>query len=621
MAEVKTGKISVNTENIFPIIKKSLYSDHDIFLRELVSNAVDATQKIKTLSSLGKFKGELGELKIDVSFDKEAKTITIKDNGIGMTADEVEKYINQIAFSGATDFIEKFKEDNENQIIGQFGLGFYSAFMVAEKVEISTLSYQDDSEAALWTCTGSTDYEIKQGEKENRGTEITLFIAEDSEEFLEEFRIREILDKYCKFLPVEVVFGTKKETVKEGEEDKELEVENVINNTKPLWTKAPVDITDEEYLEFYNELHPMQEKPLFWIHLNVDHPFNLTGILYFPKVKDKQFEPNQSKIQLYSNQVFITDSVKDIVPEFLQLLHGVIDSPDIPLNVSRSALQTDSNVRKISNYITRKVADKLSEQYKEDRKEFENKWAELDLFVKYGMLTQDKFYEKAEKFCLLKSQDGSYRTIEEYKDFIKTNQSDKDKNLIALYSTDLELQATYLDAVKKRNYDVLVFNSVIDSHFVGLLENKQEGMRLKRIDSESIDKLIPKEEQRESVLSEEQITKAKDLFTSLVDANTYSVNTEALSPDDAPAQIVQSEYMRRMKEQSATGGLSMGHLPDHFELILNTSHPYMKKVLSSRSDEKKTMLAQQALDLALLSQGLLKGEKLTEFINRSIELV
>src|SRR6478735_402704 len=498
----ETGTISINTENIFPIIKKFLYSDHEIFLRELVSNAVDATQKMKRLSSLGHYNRELGDLRVKITVDVKAKTITVSDNGIGMTAGEIKKYINQIAFSGATEFMEKFKEAQDaNEIIGRFGLGFYSAFMVADKVEIQTLSYEDGAEPARWICDGSTSFEIAEGNRTERGTDVILYINEDSEEFLQEHRISEILNKYAKFLPVPVQFGTKKESVPDGE-DKDgkpkyetIEVDNIINNTNPIWTKAPSDLKDEDYIDFYRELYPFSEEPLFWIHLNVDFPFHLTGVLYFPKLKN-DFEIQKNKIKLFSRQVFITDEVKDIVPEFLMLLHGVIDSPDIPLNVSRSFLQADSNVKKINSHITKKVADKLAELFNNDRKGFEEKWDDISVFVKYGMISDDKFYDKAKDFCLVKNTKNEYYTLPQYKEHIAPNQTDKDQTVVALYTSDDKKQHSYIESANKRGFDVILMNSVLDSHFINNLEQKFEKFTLKRVDADIPEKLIDKDEKR-----------------------------------------------------------------------------------------------------------------------------
>lgn len=600
------GTISIHTENIFPIIKKFLYSDHEIFLRELVSNAVDATQKLKRLSSIGEVKEELGDLKIHVKIDKTAGTLTISDKGLGMTADEIKKYINQIAFSGASEFLEKYKDKaDEKQIIGHFGLGFYSAFMVASQVEIITKSHQEGSEPARWICDGSTQFEITKTEKAERGTDIILHIAEDSKEFLEDFRIENILSKYCKFLPVEIEFNGQ-----------------VINNTTPIWTRQPNELKDEDYLNFYKELYPFSEAPLFWIHLNVDYPFNLTGILYFPKLKN-EFEPTKNKIQLYSRQVFITDEVKDIVPEFLMLLHGIIDSPDIPLNVSRSFLQADSNVKKINSHITKKVADKLGDLFKNDRKSFEEKWNDIGLFVKYGMISDDKFNEKAKDFCLLKNVKNEYFTIEQYRELIKTNQTDKDQNLVALYTSDPEKQHGYIQSAEKRSYDVLVFNTIIDSHFLQLLEHKNEKLTLRRVDSDIVEKLIDKDQKMESVLSEEQQTKVKEVFEKAIHNPTMKLSLESLPVDELPVSITFPEFMRRMKDMSAAGGSGMsfmGKMPEVTNVVVNTNHKIIQKVVQTENEEEKVKVAKQAFDLALLSQGMLTGKDLTEFIQRSVDI-
>jgi len=623
------GTISIHTENIFPIIKKFLYSDHEIFLRELISNAVYASQKLKRLASLGEYKGEVGDLTIHVDFDKDQKTITVSDRGIGMTAEEVKKYINQIAFSGATEFVEKFKDkDDIKDIIGKFGLGFYSAFMVSEKVEIRTKSYQEDSKAARWVCDGTTEFEITAAEKEDRGTDIILHIAEDSEEFLDEFRLKGILDKYCRFLPIPIQFGTTEERVEDGKDEegkpayKTVESPRIINDTDPLWTKSPADLSDEDYLNFYTTLYPMSEEPLFWIHLNVDYPFNLTGILYFPKVKN-DFEIQKNKIQLYSRQVFITDEVKDVVPEFLMLLHGVIDSPDIPLNVSRSYLQSDSNVKKINSHITKKVADKLGELFRKDRNAFESKWDDIGLFVKYGMLSEDKFYEKAKDFALLKNTEDAYFTLEEYSEKVSAIQSDKDGEIIYLYTTDAGKQDAYIQNAKKRDFDVLLMNTVIDQHFVNFLEQKLEKTQLKRVDSDTMDKLIDKGEDLESVLSEDEKEKVKSIFDEAVSNEQITITVESLSPDDLPVTITMNEFMRRMKDMARSGGggyAMMGNMPDQFELTVNGNHPLIGKILRSKKAEKKKQLAKQAYDLAMLSQNMLSGSDLTQFIQRSVEL-
>ncbi len=601
------GNISIHTENIFPIIKKFLYSDHEIFLRELVSNAVDATQKLKSLSSMGEFKGDLGELKVVVAVNKDARTITISDNGIGMTAEEIKKYINQIAFSGATEFVERYKDaaGDKGQIIGQFGLGFYSAFMVADRVEIVTKSFQDGAEAAHWTCDGSTEFAIAPAHKEDRGTNVILNIAADSEEFLEPARIRTILTKYCKFLPVPVEF--------EGE---------IINNPNPIWTKQPSELTDEDYKNFYKELYPFSEAPLFWIHLNVDYPFNLTGILYFPKIKN-EFEMQRNKIQLYSRQVFITDEVKDVVPEFLMLLHGIIDSPDIPLNVSRSFLQADSAVKKINTYITKKVADKLAENFRKDRETFEKNWDDINVFVKYGMLSDDKFYEKAKDFVLLQNTEGKFYTIEEYKAQTQANQTNKNEQLVMLYTTDADKQHAYVEAAQNRGYDVLKLDSLIDSHFIGLLEQKLEKTTLKRVDSETIDKLVEKDENKESVLNDSEKEDLKKVYEQAINNQHMTVEVAPLSPDDAPVVITMPEFMRRMKDMSRTGGggmMFMGDMPDTYNVTVNANHSLNQRILKAKDDNKER-IARQAFDLALLSQNMLSGSALTAFVKRSVDLI
>jgi molecular chaperone HtpG len=597
------GSISIHTENIFPIIKKFLYSDHEIFLRELVSNAIDATQKLKRLSDLGEFKGELGELNVEVSVDKEAGTITIADNGIGMTAEEIKKYINQIAFSGATEFIEKYKDKTDtNQIIGNFGLGFYSSFMVSSQVEIQTLSYKEGSEAARWICDGSTEFEISAFEKSNRGTTIVLHIAEDSKEFLDDYRIEGILKKYCRFLPVAIKFK-----------------DNIINNPNPLWTKSPSELKDEDYITFYKELYPYSEDPLFWIHLNVDYPFNLTGILYFPKLK-KDFEINRNKIQLFSRQVFITDEVKDVVPEFLMLLHGVIDSPDIPLNVSRSFLQADGNVKKINNHITKKVADKLNELFVNDRSSFESKWNDIGMFVKYGMISDEKFFDKAKNFCLYKNTEEQYATFEEYVEKIKVLQTDKSENTIALYTNNVTQQDLFIEAAKKRHYDVLVLDHVLDGHFINQIEGKNEKVRFKRIDSESIDKLIEKDEPKASLLSEDASKKVQALFVTLINDGKIVVKTETLSSTDLPVSVVLPEFMRRMKDMAAVSGQNMfGDFGNVYEVVINTNHKSIEK-LSQLDETIATSKAQHLLNLALLSQGMLNGKALSKFVEESIEI-
>jgi molecular chaperone HtpG len=626
------GSISIHTENIFPIIKKFLYSDHEIFLRELVSNAVDATQKLKKLASMGEFNGELGDLKIEVSFDKKKKTITVSDKGLGMTSEEIKKYINQIAFSGAAEFVEKFKDKADaKDIIGKFGLGFYSAFMVADKVEVISKSYKEEGkDAARWECDGSTEFELFDTLKETRGTDVILHINADSEEFLDEFRIKGILEKYCKFLPVEIKFGTKEESVEDGVDKdnkpkyKTVTTDRIINNTSPIWTKAPLELKDEDYLAFYKELYPFTEDPLFWIHLNVDYPFNLTGVLYFPKIKN-DFEIQRNKIQLYSRQVFITDEVKDVVPDFLMLLHGVLDSPDIPLNVSRSYLQSDANVKKISSHITKKVADKLVDMFIKDRTEFEKKWDDISVFVKYGIISDEKFAEKAKEFALLKNTDGKYFTLKEYEDKVKPNQTDKDKNVVYLYASDVNKQHAFIEVANNRAYDVLVMDGVLDSHFINHLEQKLEKTQLKRVDSDTIEKLIAKDNTVASVLSKEEEESVKKIFETAINNKNMTVAIESLSPDDLPVTITMSEWMRRMKDMSRTGGGGMygfmGNMPDSYNVAINGNHVLVQKILKAESEEHKTKLAKQVYDLALLSQNLLTGADLTNFIKRSVELV
>lgn len=625
------GSISIHTENIFPVIKKFLYSDNEIFLRELVSNAVDASQKVKRLSSLGQFQGELGDLTVDVKFDEQAKTITISDRGIGMTAEEIKKYINQIAFSGATEFMEKFKEANDaNEIIGRFGLGFYSAFMVADKVEIESLSFQEGAEPAHWTCDGSTSYEISAGSRTERGTDVILHINEESTEFLSKSRLTEILNKYARFLPVPVRFGTRTESEPDGEDEegkpkyKSVEVDNIINNTNPAWTKAPSELKDEDYLAFYRELYPYSmDEPLFWIHLNVDYPFNLTGILYFPKVKN-EMDIQRNKIQLYSRQVFITDEVKDIVPEFLMLLQGVIDSPDIPLNVSRSFLQADSNVKKINSYITKKVADKLNEIFKADRKNFEEKWNDISLFIKYGMLSDEKFAEKANDFCLLKNTEGESYTLKEYYEKVKDIQVDKDGNIIYLYTNDASQQDSFISSVKAKGYDVLVLDGPLDTHFAAYVEQKGgEKIQAKRVDADVVDKLIQKDEQTALSLSEEESKKASDIFEKAISRADMKVEVDALHTDDLPVSVTIDEFMRRMKDMAKTGGGGMGFygtIPDNYKVTVNGNHPLVKRIVES-PDEEGAKLAKQAFDLALLSRGLLTGSDLTSFVKRSVEMI
>jgi molecular chaperone HtpG len=628
---VEKGNISIHTENIFPIIKKFLYSDHEIFLRELVSNAVDATQKLKKLSSMGEFKGELGSLKIEVSFDKDKKTITVSDKGLGMTAEEVKKYINQIAFSGATEFVEKFKDKGDaKDIIGKFGLGFYSAFMIADNVEVISKSYKDGTDAARWICDGSTEFELTSAKKENRGTDVILHVNADSEEFLDEYRLKGILEKYCKFLPVEIKFGTKDESVEDGEDKegkkkyKTVTIENIINNPAPLWAKSPTNLKDEDYIAFYKELYPFSEDPLFWIHLNVDYPFNLTGILYFPKVK-QDFELQKNKIQLYSRQVFITDEVKNVVPDFLMLLHGIIDSPDIPLNVSRSYLQSDSNVKKISQHISKKVADKLHELFKKDRADFEKKWDDINLFAKYGVISDEKFYERAKDFTLLKNVDKQYFTFEEYKAKVSPNQTDKDKNVVYLYTSDAGKQDSFIQAAKNKEYDVLLLDGPLDNHFINTLEQKIEKTQIKRVDSEIVDKLIDQDIKLESVLSKDEQEKVKGIFEKAINNKNMTVAIESLSPNDLPVIITMSEWMRRMKDMAKMGGGGgmsfMGTMPDNYNVAINGNHPITQRVLKADGEDVQLKLAKQAFDLGLLSQNMLTGADLTSFIKRSIELV
>ncbi len=677
------GKIGVTSENIFPIIKKFLYSDHEIFLREIVSNAVDATQKMAAVSTSGEYKGELGENTVKVAVDKDAGTITISDHGVGMTEEEVEKYINQIAFSSAGDFLDKYKDDI-NAIIGHFGLGFYSSFMVSEKVEIITKSYKKDAKAIKWSCDGSPEYSIEETERDNFGTDIILFIDDENKEFLEDAKVNELLTKYCKFLPIPISFGKEQE----WKEDKMVDTgeEKVINNTTPAWTKKPADLKDEDYNSFYKELYPMGEDPLFHIHLNVDYPFNLTGILYFPKIKSN-VEVQKNKIQLYSNQVFVTDSVEGIVPEFLTLLHGVIDSPDIPLNVSRSYLQSDANVKKISSHITKKVADRLAELFKEDRKQFESKWDDLKLIVEYGMLTDEKFYERAEKFVLFKNVDGNYFTFEEYEKLIKENQTDKNKSLVYLYATEKDQQFSYIEAAKEKGYDVLLMDGQFDVHMVNQLEQKFKDSRFVRVDSDVISKLIPKDDEIAVQFTADEKTELTSVFRVVTptEAN-YIVNFEDLGEKAKPMVITQSEFMRRMKDMGGMSGMNFyGDMPDSYNLVVNSSHPLVKRVLEDvhtglgadlkavrekkaplldkkataekekegkKEEEitqetkdkiedlgkkidglakqesekleafgKESKLAKQLVDLALLANNMLKGEDLNVFVTRSIELI
>jgi molecular chaperone HtpG len=601
-----------------------LYSDHEIFLRELVSNAVDATQKLKALSSMGEFKGDVGDTTIEVILQKEEGKLIIRDRGLGMTAEEIEKYITQIAFSGAEEFITKYKDKTPEAgaIIGHFGLGFYSAFMVASAVEINSLSFKEGAEAAHWSCDGSPDYLIKSGDRNFRGTDVILHIAEDSKDFLEEGKISELLNKYCKFLPVSIQFGTRKETQTIDEKEEQVDVPNIINNTSPAWTRKPADLTDEDYRSFYHELYPSQfEEPLFHIHLNVDYPFNLTGVLFFPKLKNS-IEVQKDKIQLYCNQVFVTDSVENIVPDFLTLLRGVIDSPDIPLNVSRSYLQSDSNVKKIAAHITKKVADKLEELFKNDREDFERKWEEIKVLVEYGMLSEEKFFEKAKKFALLKNIDGKYFTLDEYKEKIAETHKDVDNRVVYLYTSNPDAQHSYVEAATAKGYDVLVMDSPLSSHFVNFLETKLEQCSFARVDADTIDKLIKKEENTISKLSEEEKTALKPVIEDVVEKGRFNVVFENLSETDQPVLITSPEFMRRMKEMQAMGRQNfMVNFPDMYNLVVNANHPVINKLNAESNPERKKEIAKQTVDLAMLSQNLLKGEELTKFIRRSYEML
>lgn len=629
------GTINVKTENIFPVIKKFLYSDHEIFLREIVSNAVDATQKLKTLASLGEFKGELGELTIDVKIDKDQKTLSVIDRGIGMSKEEVEKYITQIAFSGAEEFVEKYKGKSEleaNGLIGHFGLGFFSSFMVSDLVEIKTKSFKD-APAVHWTCDGSTEYSIEETEKTERGTEIIMHIDEESSEFLEEQRIVSLLEKYCKFMPIEIRCGEETNWVdSETEKDengnpKRVEVveDRIINNTSPLWKQKPSELKDEDYNKFFHELYPMNfDEPLFHIHLNVDYPFNLTGVLYFPKVK-KNIDPHRDKIQLYCNQVFVTDSVEGVVPEYMMLLRGVLDSPDIPLNVSRSYLQADGNVKKISSHISKKVAEKLEQMYKNDKDEFIKKWDDLSIFIKYGMISDEKFYDRMSKVCQLKNTESNYFTFEEYKAKIETLQTDKNKKLVYLYANNIDEQYSYIKAAKDKGYDVLLMDGILDNHFIQTLEHKFTDVKFARIDSDTIEKLIEKDEVIPSKLSEEETNKLKTLVEAIVDKTKFTVQTESLEQTAYPFSITQNEFMRRMKEMAEMGGGGMasfyGDMPEHYNLVVNVNHPIMSQILEEKDADKQTQTLSQLKDLALLGQGLLKGEALDNFISRSVEII
>lgn len=625
----KSGKIGVTTENIFPIIKKFLYSDHEIFLRELVSNAVDATQKLKTYSSLGEFKGELGDLYVNVKIDEKNGTLTISDRGIGMTNEEIDKYINQIAFSSANEFLDKYKTD-ANSIIGHFGLGFYSSFMVSKKVEIITKSFKEGAEAVKWSCDGSPEYTIETVEKADRGTDIILYIDDENKNFLEKNEIDKLLKKYCRFLPVPIVFGKKTEW-KDGKSI-ETEENNIINETSPLWTRKPSELKDEDYKKFYQDLYPFSDEPMFWIHLNVDYPFKLTGILYFPQIKSN-VDLNKNKIQLYSNQVFVTDSVEGIVPEFLTLMHGVLDSPDIPLNVSRSYLQSDQNVKKISSHITKKVADRLEDIFKNDRTQFEEKWDSLKVFIEYGMLTDEKFNDRAQKFCLLKNTDGKAFTFEEYKTLISTNQTDKEGNLIYLYANNRDEQYTYIGSAKDKGYDVILFDGQLDVHMASFLEQKFEKSRFVRVDSDTIDNIIVKDDVKEIKLTDKQKEELSEAFTSQlpkIEKTEFTVDYKALDEKSQPIQITQNEFMRRMKEMSAmqTGMGFYGEMPNNYNLVLNIEHPLIKNIIADVDGKDKEAVTsyagsnaniRQLIDLALLSNGMLKGEALNNFIKRNME--
>ncbi|MGM9762001.1 MAG: molecular chaperone HtpG [Candidatus Cryptobacteroides sp.] len=615
------GKIGVTTENIFPVIKQFLYSDHEIFLRELVANAVDATQKMKALANSGDFKGELGELKVSVELDEKKKVLKVIDRGIGMTEEEVDKYINQIAFSSAGEFLEKYK-DQIGSIIGHFGLGFYSAFMVSKKVTIETLSWKEGAKAVKWTCDGSPEYSMGESGKSDRGTVISLYLDDDSEEFASRGKISQLLGKYCKFMPVPVVFGKKTEW-KDGK-SVETDEDNVINNIEPIWTKAPSELKDEDYLKFYRELYPMEEEPMFWIHLNVDYPFTLTGVLYFPKIKERM-AIDKNKIQLYCNQMFVTEHVDNIVPDFLTLLHGVIDSPDIPLNVSRSYLQSDANVKKISTYITKKVADRLEEIYKEQREQYEQKWDNIKLFIEYGMLSDEKFCERAMKFALLKNTEGKYFGLEDYRKAIESEQTDKDKNVVYLYATKPDEQYSFIEAAKNKGYDVLLMDCELDSHFVNLLESKVEHTRFARVDSDTIDKLIQKEEEVRPELSEDDKKALDEMFkAALPQGNEYSVEARNLGENAAPVVITQSEFMRRYREMSAMGGGMnfYGSIPESYNIVVNMENPLVARIWEARGSENaETELLQQVVDLALLGNGMLKGKALADFVARSEKLL
>ena len=618
------GKINVSVENIFPLIKKFLYSDQEIFLRELVSNATDALTKLSHMSSIGEIKGDIGNLRLEIKVNKKEKTLHIIDNGVGMTSEEVKKYINDVAFSGAEEFLEKYKDKKEDAgIIGHFGLGFYSSFMVADKVEIITKSYKDES-AAHWICDGSPEYSLKKSQKEERGTEIILHISKDSKDYLEESKITELLNKYNKFMPFPIKFGTKEETInkdEKGEKSETKTVDNIINNTNPAWTKTPSDLKDEDYKNFYKELYPFQfEEPLFHIHLNVDYPFNLTGILYFPKISN-DLNIQKDRIQLYQNQVFVTDNVEGIVPEFLALLKGVIDSPDIPLNVSRSYLQSDTSVKKITNYITRKVADKLNSIFKNDRKSLEEKWNDIKVVIEYGMLTEDKFYDKAEEFNLYPTVDEKYLTYPELEKKIKKSQTDKDGNLIILYAQNKDDQHSYIKNAKEKGYEVLLLDSPIISHLIQKFESKKEKVKFTRVDSDALENLINKEDNKVSKLNDEEKEKLKPMIEDVVSEEKYTVQLEPMDSNSLPFMLAQPEFMRRMKDMQQSGGGAMGSFPEMYTLIVNTNHELIGKILNTRTENKRKRLIKQSIDLAKLSQSTLKGEELTEFIKRSIDLI
>jgi len=620
---MEKGNISVQTENIFPIIKRFLYSDHEIFLRELISNSVDATTKVKALVNKGLYKGNVEDLTIEIIVNKKKKTITISDKGLGMSGDETKKYLNQVAFSSASEFLEKFKDDGQS-IIGHFGLGFYSAFMVADKVEVNTKSWNEEENAVLWTCQGNPEFSLESSNKTDRGTDVILYINKDGEEFLEDNRIQFLLDKYCKFLPVPIKFGTKEETLFEGEgeskKEKKVKVDNIVNNPHPIWKKQPGDLTDDDYKNFYKELYPFSQPPMFWIHLNIDYPFNLTGILYFPKLKTN-FEMEKNKIQLYSNQVYVTDDVKDIVPEFLMLLHGVIDSPDIPLNVSRSYLQGDSNVKKINGYITKKVGEKLSDLFKKDRKEFEQKWNDLSPFVKYGIVSDEKFAEKAIKIVLLKNVDNEYFTLDEYIEKIKNIQTDKNNKAVHIYTNNKEEHYTLIQSAKAKGFDILLMDNILDNHFIQHLEYKTENRSFVRVDSDSLDKLVNKEEDFSSVLTEEQSKIIKEIFMSQKGNEMMDVDVKGLSPDEGPVLITKPEFMRRMKEMQSLQGFGMEGFPDSYQLIVNGNHPMISQKFINIDKDKQAELSKYLIQMAKLSQNLLKGEELDSFLKKTYSLI